>query len=1016
MKISDYAVKNYQFTLVIFLMIIALGVTTILNMPRSEDPELNAPQFPIVVVYPGTSPKDMEELVVEPMEREISQLEDIKRIKTSISDGVAVLFVEYKYESDVDEKYAELVREVNALRGELPQNIASMEVRQVTPSDVNVVQIALVSENASRDKLKEYAENLQDKLEEIKQLKKVKIHGLPERIARIDLKLEKMAQMRIPLEAIVGSLQSEIANIPGGNVDAGTKSFNIKTSGNYANIEEIKNTIVYSANNKNIILGDVAEVYYTYEKETHITRLNGYRSVFVTAAQKSNENITKTQQIYLPVIEEFKSKLPANIDLVHHFDQAQNVNKRLGGLGIDFAIAILLVAITLLPLGQRAAIIVMISIPLSLAIGIVLMNALGYNLNQLSIVGLVVALGLLVDDSIVVVENIERWMRDGHSRLEATLKATQQIGLAVVGCTATLIIAFLPLVFLPEGAGEFIRSLPMGVITSVLASMVVSLTIIPFLSSRLLKEKHGHPDGNIFMRGLKKIIHGSYSRLLDKALAKPWWTVGVAAVIFFASLQLFPIIGFSLFPASEKPQFLIEITTPLQSNLTYTDSITRQVERELSTHPQISYFATNVGKGNPRIYYNVIPENERTDYTQIFVQLQEETSSEDKLALIEELRTRWTPYPGAKVEVKNFEQGPPINAPVEVRLFGDNLDTLRAIASRVETMLGQTKGTIYITNPVTHLKSDIKVDINKEKAQMLGVPTLAIDRTVRLAVAGLNIGKFSDEKGDDVEILLTKGNSGISTLDALDNLFVNNQQGRAIPLKQVANLKLEASPLNINHFDKIRMVAVTAYVDKNSLVSNVVNDVISNMEAMDLPAGYSYGMGGEVESRQESFGGFEKVIIVTIFLFIAVLILEFRTFKSTLIVLSVIPLGVVGAVLALLLTGNSLSFVAIIGLIALAGIEVKNTILLVDFTNQLREQGKSLEEAIREAGEVRFLPIILTSMTAIGGLLPIAISSNPLISPLAIVLIGGLISSTLLSRVVTPVVYKLIPPRITTDA
>lgn len=761
------------------------------------------------------------------------------------------------------------------------------------------------------------------------------------------------------------------------------------------------------------MLGDIAAVYNTYEEERHITRLNGYRSVFVTAAQKQGENITKTQKLYLPVIEQFKQKLPANIDLVHHFDQAHNVNKRLSGLGVDFIIAILLVAITLLPLGQRAAIIVMISIPLSLAIGIVLMNALGYSLNQLSIVGLVVALGLLVDDSIVVVENIERWMRDGHSRLEATLKATQQIGLAVVGCTATLIIAFLPLVFLPEGSGEFIRSLPMGVITSVLASMVVSLTIIPFLSSRLLKENHGHPDGNIFMRGLKKIIHGSYSKLLDKALAQPWWTIAVAAVIFLGSLQLFPVIGFSLFPASEKPQFLVEITTPLQSNLSYTDSITRQVEKELSQHAEIVHFATNVGKGNPRIYYNVIPENERTDFTQILVQLDEQTSTLEKLTLIEALRAKWNPYPGAKVEVKNFEQGPPINAPLEVRIFGDNLDSLRSLASRVENLFQQTEGTIYINNPVAHLKSDIKVDINKDKAQMLGVPTVTIDRTVRLAIAGLNIGKFSDENGDDVKILLTKGNTGTPTLDAFDNLYVNTQQGRAIALKQVADLKFETSPLSINHFDKIRMVAVTAYVDKGYLVSNVVSDVIANMDAMKLPVGYTYGMGGEVESRKESFGGFEKVIIVTIFLFIAVLILEFGTFKSTLIVLSVIPLGIVGAVIALLITGNSLSFVAIVGLIALAGIEVKNTILLVDFTNQLREQGKPLEEAIREAGEVRFLPIILTSMTAIGGLMPIAISTNPLISPLAIVLIGGLISSTLLSRVVTPVIYKLIPPRIT---
>lgn len=1012
MKISDYAVKNYQFTLVIFLMIIALGATTILTMPRTEDPELHAPQYPIVAVFPGTSPKDMEELVVEPMEQKISGLEGIKRIKTNISDGVAVLFVEYIYESDVDDKYSELVREVNALRTELPQNLASLEVRRVLPSDVNIIQIALVSESAPRDKMKAAAEDLQDKLEQIKQLKNVKIHGLPDRIVRIDLQLEKMAQLRIPLEAVIGNLQSEIANIPGGSVDASTKSFNIKTSGNYKDVDEIRNTIVLSSNNKNILLKDIAAVYSTYEEETHITRLNGYRSIFITAAQKPGENISKTQEIYAPVIEEFKKTLPANIDLVHHFDQADNVNKRLSGLGMDFVIAILLVAITLLPLGQRAAIIVMISIPLSLAIGIVLMNAMGYTLNQLSIVGLVVALGLLVDDSIVVVENIERWLRDGHSRMEATLKATQQIGLAVVGCTATLIIAFLPLVFLPEAAGEFIRSLPMGVITSVLASMLVSLTIIPFLSSRLLKETHGHPDGNIFMRSLKKIINGSYSVLLDKALGKPWWTIGVALVIFIASLQLFPVIGFSLFPASEKPQFLVEITTPLQSNLAYTDSITKEIEKELSQYEEVQYVATNVGKGNPRIYYNVIPENERTDYTQLFVQLQEDTSPAKKLALIETLRGKWTPYPGAKVEVKNFEQGPPINAPIEVRLFGDNLDTLRSLAVKVEQTLAQTAGTLYITNPVTHLKSDIKVDINKEKAQMLGIPTVTIDRTVRLAVAGLNVGKFSDENGDEVEILLTKANQGQSTLDALENLYVNNQQGRAIPLKQVAELRLESSPININHYDKIRMVSVTAFVGKGFLVDNIINDVVTKMDAMSLPAGYSYGMGGEVESRQESFGGFESVIIVTIFLFIAVLILEFGTFKSTLIVLSVIPLGIVGAVLALLITGNSLSFVAIIGLIALAGIEVKNTILLVDFTNQLREQGKSLEDAIREAGEVRFLPIILTSMTAIGGLLPIAWSSNPLISPLAIVLIGGLISSTLLSRVVTPVVYKLIPPHV----
>lgn len=1012
MKISDYAVKNYQFTLVIFIMIIALGITTILNMPRSEDPEMHSPNYTVVVVYPGTSPKDMEELVVDPLEKEIYGLEDIKRIRTTISDGLAVLRIEYKYSSDVDNKYQEVVRTVNNKRRDLPQENLTIDIQKVQPSDVNILQIAMISENAPRDKLKYYAENLQDELEKIPALKNVEIFGLPEQQVRVELDLEKLAQLNLPVGNVINSLQNETVSIPGGSVDAGNRVFNIKTSGNYHTLDEVKNTIVYTSSGRNLFLKDIAKVYYGYEDATYQTRLNGYRCIFVAAAQKEGENISKTQQLYKPVIEKFKKTLPANIDLVQHFDQADNVNRRLGSLGTDFLIAILLVAVTLMPLGLRPAVIVMISIPLSLAIGIILLQLLGYNLNQLSIVGLVVALGLLVDDSIVVVENIERWILEGHSAMEATLKATKQIGMAVVGCTVTLIIAFMPLVFLPEGSGDFIRSLPLAVILSVLASMLVSLTIIPFLSSKLLKSHTGHPDGNIFMRGLKRLIHGSYSRLLDKALQRPALTLISTAIIFGAAMFLFQVVGFSLFPASEKPQFLVNITTPPQSNLQYTNRVARDIESVLKKEPAVKYFATNVGKGNPRIYYNVIQENEHTDFAEIFVQLDEHTNPDAKLALIEKLRKLWTPYPGAKVEVKNFEQGPPVAAPVEVRLFGDDLDTLRSLAAKVEAMLQRTPGTMYVDNPVSLLKSDIRVAIQKEKAQLLGIPSVNIDRTVRLAVAGLNLGQYTDDNDNDYDILLTRSREGRPTLDAFSNLYVSNTQGKSYPLGQVAELKLETSPVNINHQEKRRVVSLKAFVQKGFLVDRVINDVIGRMDKLALPTGYSYEMGGEVESRQNSFGGFMSIVLVTIFLFVAVLILEFRTFKSTLIVLSVIPLGMVGAAVALWLTGNSLSFVAIIGMIALAGIEVKNTILLVDFTNQLREQGRSLEEAIREAGEVRFLPIVLTSLTAIGGLIPIAISSNPLIAPLAIVLIGGLISSTLLSRVVTPVVYKLIPPKV----
>jgi multidrug efflux pump subunit AcrB len=1012
MRITDFAVKNYPFTLIVFLLISVIGAFTVINMPRAEDPELNAPIFPVTIIYPGTSPVDIEELVIKPMEKALYGLENIRRLKSIIGDGYAVIRVEFKYGVDVNEKYQELVRELASLKGKLPSDMELPTVEKVSPSNVNVIQTALISETATWKQLKMEADKLAEALEKIPALKNIEIAGLPEEQIQISLDFERMARLGVPQQVVINNLQSELANIPSGSIDVGNRYFNVKSSGNFRDVEEIKNTLVYSANNRNVQLRDIANVSMTFAERDHITRLNGHRGIFVVAAQKSKENIAATQLAYKPILEKFKKNLPSNIDMVHHFDQAEVVQKRLSGLGFDFIWAILLVAFTLLPLGFRPAIIVMISIPLSLSIGIIILNYLGFSLNQLSIVGLVVALGLLVDDSIVVIENIERWMLNGFSRKDAVLKATSQIGTAVLGCTATLIIAFLPLIFLPEASGEFIRSLPISVIASVLASLLVSLTVIPFLGNILLKKTMAHSEGNWFMRVLKNGISKSYAPILETSLNNPLKTMGIILVVFFASLQIIPIIGFSLFPASEKPQFLIRITPPAQVNIKNTDTISRFVEKELTKISDVQYYATNVGMGNPQIYYNEIRSIKKPNFAEIFVQLDPTSSVERKMFLIDSLRNEWSPFHGAKVQINNFEQGPPVIAPVEVRLLGDNLDSLRALSFKIENLIKSVPGTIYVNNPVSNLQTDLRVKINKEKAALLGIPTISIDKTLRLALAGIPIGIMSDDDGEDYQILIKKKENVPLNLDVFKTLFVENVRGKAIPLTQFAHLELESSPLSINHLDKTRMVSISAFVNKGYLNDEVIKMVMDKLDKFTMPSGYTYQMGGEYETRQESFSGFTIIIILTIFLFIGILLLEFKTFKSTIIVLSVIPLGMVGALSALWLTGNSLSFVAVVGLIALAGIEIKNTILLVDFTNQLREEGKPLDIAIREAGEIRFLPIILTSLTAIGGLIPIALSTNPLISPLAIVIIGGLISSTLLSRIFTPVIYKLIPPKI----
>jgi multidrug efflux pump subunit AcrB len=565
--------------------------------------------------------------------------------------------------------------------------------------------------------------------------------------------------------------------------------------------------------------------------------------------------------------------------------------------------------------------------------------------------------------------------------------------------------------FLPEASGDFIRSLPSAVVMTIVASMVVSLTIVPFLSSRLLENNH-NPEGNIFLRALKKLISGSYSRLLNWALRHPLPTLLVASLIFGASLTIPKQIGFALFPKSEKPMFRITFETPEGSSLTETNRVARVVENELKRFPEVKYFSTSVGRGNPRMYYNVIERSEASNYAEVFVQLQDDTHPPEKEKIIDRLRERLRYIPNANAEVVDFEQGPNTEAPIAIRILGEDLEQLRNVAADVEKILKDTPGTIYVKNPLTTRRTDLRVKINKEKAGLLGMSVADINRTVRLAIAGLNIGTFKDASGDDYNINVTLPKGKTTTPEVLNNLYINTLTGAAVPLRQIADIQFETSTNQIRHFDRDRFVTISAFVKSGYLVDNVYNEILAKLNKYEFPKDFSYKAAGELEAREKSFGGLGTIILITAFGFIGVLILEFGTFKSSLIVLSVIPLGIIGAFSMLWIVGYPLSFVAVIGLIALIGIEVKNSILLVDFTNQLREEGRPLFDAIQEAGEIRFVPIVLTSLTAIGGLIPLAIEGNPLYSPLAWVLIGGLISSTLLSRIVTPVLYRLIPPRV----
>lgn len=1008
MSIVSFSVRNRQFMLVSFIALMAMGAYSIFTIPRAEDPTFPIPIYPIIAVYPGASPTDMEQLVVDPIEDRIRALEDVKEVKSTIEDGLAVIVPEFDVSVDADRKYDEVLREVNALRNSLPQDLALLDVQRINPSDVNIAQFALVSETTPYHELDKQARALRETLANLPGVKRSETWGYPSREARVALNAGRLAQLGIPLTQVLQAVGSESLNIPGGSADAGLRRFNVKTSGGYRSIEQIRNTVIGGAPGSTVRLGDVAEVEWDYEYAASIARLDGARAVWITVAMQEDQNIMAVRDGIWAAADRFEATLPAGVKLMRPFDQSKNVKDRLARLTTDFAIAIALVILTLLPLGFRASGIVMVSIPLSLAIGVTALKVTGYSINQLSIVGFVIALGLLVDDSIVVVENVARWLREGHSRIEAAIKGTNQILVAVIGTTATLVFAFLPVLMLPGAAGKFIRSLPAAVVFTILASLLVSVTIIPFLAAVFLKEEKDE-HGNIFMRALNRGIDATYAKLLHGALGRPQRTLWIALALFVGTLALIPAIGFSLFPKAGTPQFLIAISAPEGSALAVTDSAVAFAERIVRRRESVAAVYANIGRGNPKIYYNVQSQAERATRGELFVLLKEYDTRQTP-AMLDSLRQELDVYPDARIQVTEFENGPPIDAPIAMRVAGNDLDSLRAVSARIEHVLVSTAGTRDVMNPLRVARTDLRLRTDRAKAGLYGVPTVEVDRAVRFGLAGLQAGRVRDEDGEEYPIMLRLPGPTRKGPEVLDQIFAASLTGAQVPVRQLASVEFETSPPSIQHYEGERVVTVTSQVRTGFNTDRVTREVLATLDTLTLPEGYRITAAGEIESRQESFGGLGAAILIAIFGILAILVLEFKTFRGMLIVASVIPLGVIGGLLGLFVTGYTLSFSSVIGFVALIGIEIKSSILLVDFTNQLRAEWMGLDEAIEKAGKIRFVPIVLTSLTAIGGLMPLAIQGSSLYSPLAIVIIGGLVSSTLLSRLVTPVLYKLLPP------
>ncbi|MBN1158266.1 MAG: efflux RND transporter permease subunit [Bacteroidales bacterium] len=1008
MNIPKLASDNHQFVLIIFLLLTFMGVHAFFTMPRTEDPPLTLPGASIFIVLPGSSPADLEELVADPLEEAVNELEDIKRIETVIKEGIVSISVEFIFGTDAADKYGEVVQQVNALRSSLPEEIYSITVSKWSSSDVNILQLAFVSDSAEYSVLEDQAEQLKQEIEQIAGVKSVDICGLPDREIRVSLDFSKMSMMNISLDQIANAIISNNLNIPGGRVRSGDVSFTVRTSGSYETLGEIRKTVVGSYQGRLIHLEDVAVVGYDYKDATWIARFNGQRAIFLTVKQKEEVNVFDIAGLIHQAVDSSEKNTSEGVQLMTVFDQSVSVKERINGFLLNLMQGMIIVGILIfLSLGFRVSLIVILAVPLSIVTGLGLVDLAGFGLQQISIAALVIALGMLVDNSIVITENIERFIRQGFEPERASIEATNQLSLAVLSATLTTQLAFLPIIMMPDRSGKFVQSLPVTVILTLFASLLIALFLTPYLGGRFLKPPSRKERSLPIRKFLNTVIEGPYSRILRNALNKPWRTIFITFMAFCLSLGLIAVIGVSFFPKAEKNQFLIRITVPEQSDIRRTDAAARTVEQILDTIPLVKRYATNVGHGNPRIYYNLVPVQEQKNFAEIYVEL-EYFKAKEFDGLITRLRDKFSTFTFARVEIKELEQGSPIEAPVVIKITGENTAALIDIARQAEEELRKVPGIINTDNQIEKISTDLKLVINKDKAGMLGVPLSDIDRTVRACVAGLPVSEFHGPEGQNYDIVLRMQKGDSIAVENLSGLYVKSLENRFIPLSQLAEISFEPSSGIIMHYNLMRCATITADIRKGYFLDDVIGGITPWLKTYPWPAGYGYFFAGEIESRQESFGGMTRALIIAALLIFAILVLQFRSVKQPLIIFSSIPLAITGAAVALFITGNSFSFTAFIGAISLIGIVVNNSIILVDYTNQLIRGGSSIREALTEAGMTRFTPIILTAVTTIGGLLPLTIGGGTLWAPMGWTIIGGLLFSTILTLVVVPVLYQLI--------
>jgi len=1004
MSLPEISIKRPVFATVTLLALILLGVVSYFRMNVDEMPDTTLPYVSVSITYEGAQPEQVDAQITKKVEEAVGEAKGVKHIRSISRDGGAEIGVEFNLDIDPAMAAQDVRDKVSAVRSELPDNIKEPVIERFDMKAAPVVAIAITSETATLRELSILVDDvIKPRLQKIAGVGRVKVTGLQKREIQLLLDQNKLTAFGFSIPEITQRLQQENQDIPAGKLTAANKNLSVRTAGNFNDPQDFLSVVIGTRNGTPVYYRQIGTVKDAIKEIETIARYDNQPAIGLEIGKQSGANAINVAKQVKAELEKIQKNLPVGIALHMVRDDAQRVEESIHEVWFDLIISGFFAVVTVLWfLGDwRSTVISALAIPASIVSTFFFMKLANFSINSMSLLGLSLSVGLLIDDTIVVIENIIRHRQMGKSALEAAAEGTKEIALAVMATTFTVVAVFFPVGFMSGASGQFFKEFGLSIAFAVLVSLFISFTLTPMMAALYLPVGQQHATGRLGQwwskwNGWFDGLTEAYAVLLKKMLYQHRKKVLAGALaLFVLSMMLFPYLGSSFMPITDQAQFTVKIKRQAGSTVESLDNSTQTMIEELQSLPEIQHIYSTSADEEQTLFVKLVPKKER---------------QRSQVGVISEVRQKLNSLAGVRIDI---EQGD--GKPVTVSITGDSVERLGEIANELQQRMEKIPGVQDLVTSHRPGTPNLNIKIKTERANDLAVSTANIGNSMQTLLAGTIIGKYSDsDERVDIRTRLTAMDR--SHPESLNTIYVPSEKTKAdgqkmlIPLSQVAEWQYATSPAEINRYDRQKEIRLTANLDKTTL-GDFDNQFYPSIQDISMPVGYQVRAAGESDDMEESFSSMGIALVLAVAFIFMILAAQFESYIEPFAIMLSLPLAVIGALIGLFLSGSALSVISAIGIMMLMGLVTKNAILLIDFAKQRIQDNVPCNEALVDAARVRLRPILMTSAAMIFGMLPIALGIGPgseARAPMAHAIIGGLITSTILTLVVVPVVYSLI--------